>query len=36
VLPEGLPAGLQIIGPRGADGRVLSIAAAIAEACQAA
>jgi aspartyl-tRNA(Asn)/glutamyl-tRNA(Gln) amidotransferase subunit A len=28
VLPEGLPVGLQIIGPRGADGRVLAIAAA--------
>ena len=29
VLPEGLPVGLQIIGPRGEDGRVLAIAAAI-------
>ena len=29
VLPEGLPVGLQIIAPRGEDGRVLAIAAAI-------
>jgi aspartyl-tRNA(Asn)/glutamyl-tRNA(Gln) amidotransferase subunit A len=29
VHPEGLPVGLQIIGPRGEDGRVLAIAAAI-------
>jgi aspartyl-tRNA(Asn)/glutamyl-tRNA(Gln) amidotransferase subunit A len=28
ILPEGLPVGLQIIGPRGEDGRVLAIAAA--------
>ncbi len=28
-LPEGLPAALQIIGPRGEDGRVLAIAAAL-------
>jgi aspartyl-tRNA(Asn)/glutamyl-tRNA(Gln) amidotransferase subunit A len=27
ILPEGLPVGLQIIGPRGEDGRVLAIAA---------
>ena len=29
ILAEGLPVGLQIIGPRGEDGRVLAIAAAI-------
>jgi aspartyl-tRNA(Asn)/glutamyl-tRNA(Gln) amidotransferase subunit A len=29
ILPEGLPVGLQIIGPRGEDGRVLAIAASI-------
>jgi aspartyl-tRNA(Asn)/glutamyl-tRNA(Gln) amidotransferase subunit A len=29
ILPEGLPVGLQIIGPRGEDGRVLSIAASV-------
>jgi aspartyl-tRNA(Asn)/glutamyl-tRNA(Gln) amidotransferase subunit A len=29
VLAEGLPVGLQIIGPRGEDGRVLAIAAAV-------
>lgn len=29
ILPNGLPAGLQIIGPRGEDGRVLGIAAAL-------
>jgi amidase/aspartyl-tRNA(Asn)/glutamyl-tRNA(Gln) amidotransferase subunit A len=29
ILPEGLPAGFQIIGPRGEDGRVLAIAAAL-------
>ena len=29
ILPEGLPVGLQIIGPRGEDGRVLAIAAAV-------
>jgi amidase/aspartyl-tRNA(Asn)/glutamyl-tRNA(Gln) amidotransferase subunit A len=29
ILPEGLPAALQIIGPRGEDGRVLAIAAAL-------
>ncbi|MCB8880970.1 amidase [Acidisoma cellulosilytica] len=29
ILPSGLPVGLQIIGPRGEDGDVLSIAAAI-------
>jgi aspartyl-tRNA(Asn)/glutamyl-tRNA(Gln) amidotransferase subunit A len=29
VLPQGLPVGLQIIGPRGEDGRVLAVAAAI-------
>jgi aspartyl-tRNA(Asn)/glutamyl-tRNA(Gln) amidotransferase subunit A len=29
VLAQGLPVGLQIIGQRGEDGRVLSIAAAL-------
>jgi aspartyl-tRNA(Asn)/glutamyl-tRNA(Gln) amidotransferase subunit A len=29
ILPEGLPVGLQIIGPRGEDGRVLAIAASV-------
>ena len=29
ILTEGLPVGLQIIGPRGEDGRVLAIAAAV-------
>jgi amidase/aspartyl-tRNA(Asn)/glutamyl-tRNA(Gln) amidotransferase subunit A len=29
ILPEGLPVGLQIIGPRGEDGRVLAIAASL-------
>jgi aspartyl-tRNA(Asn)/glutamyl-tRNA(Gln) amidotransferase subunit A len=29
ILPEGLPAGLQIIGPRSEDGRVLAIAASL-------
>jgi aspartyl-tRNA(Asn)/glutamyl-tRNA(Gln) amidotransferase subunit A len=29
ILPEGLPVGLQIIGPRGDDGRVLAIAGSL-------